>query len=109
MISRRRLNHKDISVSSSPPLASRFPPDYQPPFPPFFFFCGAFFRVAPEAAGFCCRGGTTLLAVAVDEPEAEPGLGEVGGLLAVLLASLEQRKSQKSDMRDQPQGNVSSF
>lgn len=65
--------------------------------------------MAPEAAGFCCRGGTTLLAVAVDEPEAEPGLGEVGGLLAVLLASLEQRKSQKSDMRDQPQGNVSSF
>lgn len=64
--------------------------DYQPPLPPFFFFCGAFLRVAPEAAGFCCRGGTTLLAGAVDEPDADPGLGEVGGLLAVLLASLEK-------------------
>lgn len=48
--------------------------------------------MAPEAAGFCCRGGTTLLAGAVDEPDAEPGLGEVGGLLAVLLASLEQEE-----------------
>lgn len=35
-----------------------------------------------------------MLAGAVDEPDADPGLGEVGGLLAVLLASLEQRKSQ---------------
>lgn len=68
------------------------PSDYQPPLPPFFFFCGAFLRVAPEAAGFCCRGGTTVLAGAVEEPAADPGLGDVGGLLAVLLASLQQRK-----------------
>lgn len=66
------------------------PSDYRPPLPPFFFFCGAFFRVPPEAAGFCCRGGTTLLAGAVDEPDADPGLGEVGGLLAILLASLKR-------------------
>lgn len=77
------------SSFSSPPLP---PDDYQPPFPPFFFFCGAFFRVAPEAAGFCCRGGTTLLAPAAEDPAAEPGLGEVGGLVAVLLASLEAKE-----------------
>lgn len=35
-----------------------------------------------------------LLAGAADEPDADPGLGEVGGLLAVLLASLEQMKRQ---------------
>lgn len=72
------------------------PSDYQPPLPPFFFFCGAFLRVAPDAAGFCWRGGTTLLAAAVDEPDADPGLGEVGGLLAVLLASLETEEEKKS-------------
>jgi hypothetical protein len=45
--------------------------------------------VAPEAvAGFCWRGGTAPEA----ELEAEPGRGEVGGLLAVLLASLEGNK-----------------
>lgn len=49
--------------------------------------------MAPEDAGFCWRGGTTLLEVAEDEPDADPGLGDVGGLLAVLLASLEQIKS----------------
>lgn len=44
--------------------------------------------MAPEAAGFCCRGGTTLLPEAAADPDTDPGLGEVGGLLAVLLASL---------------------
>lgn len=64
---------------------------YQPPLPPFFFFCGAFLRVAPDE-GFCCRGGTTPLPLgAVDEPVADPGLGDVGGLVAVLLASLEKK------------------
>lgn len=58
------------------------------PFPPFFFFCGAFLRAAAGAAGFCCRGGTALLATL---PVPEPGRGEVGGLLAVLLASLENK------------------
>lgn len=58
---------------------------YHPPFPPFFFFCGCFLRV--DGAGFCCRGGTTLLADAA--VVLEPGLGDVGGLLAVLLASLK--------------------
>jgi len=59
--------------------------------PLFFFFWGTFLRVAPEAAGFCWRGGT-----APDEPEAEPGRGEVGGLLTVLLASLEEKYPKKS-------------
>lgn len=77
-------------------------PDYQPPLPPFFFFCGAFLRVAPEAAGFCCRGGTTLLAGAVEDPDVEPGLGEVGGLLAVLLASLGKKKTKDRN----PSGTV---
>lgn len=64
---------------------------YQLPLPPFFFFCGAFLRVAPDDEGFCCRGGTTPLPLgAADEPDAEPGLGDVGGLLAVLLASLKK-------------------
>ncbi len=61
---------------------------YHPPFPPFFFFWGTFLRAAPAAAGFCCLGGTALL-VAVPVPE--PGRGEVGGLLALLLASLKNR------------------
>lgn len=61
---------------------------HTPPFPPFFFFCGGLLRVAPGAAGFCCRGGTMLGAELVPEP----GRGDVGGLLAVLLASLSYRK-----------------
>ncbi len=48
-------------------------------------------RAAPAAVGFCCRGGTALL-VAVPVPE--PGRGEVGGLLAVLLASLKNRQQK---------------
>ena len=72
------------------PWLSPPPPVYQPPFPPFFFFCGTFLRVAPGAAGFCCRGGTAVLPGAAEEPDADPGLGEVGGLVAVLLASLER-------------------
>lgn len=75
------------------------PTVYQPPLPPFFFFCGAFLRVAPEDDGFCCRGGTTPLAGAVEEPDADPGLGEVGGLLAVLLASLKREKSHSAVRR----------
>lgn len=56
---------------------------------PFFFFGGAFLRAAGGTAGFCCRGGTALL---VTLPVPEPGRGEVGGLLAVLLASLENKR-----------------
>lgn len=50
----------------------------------------------PVVAGFCCRGGTTLLAAGAEveaEAWADPGRGEVGGLLAVLLASLETQKN----------------
>lgn len=61
---------------------------HAPPFPPFFFFCWVFLRVAPGAAGFCCRGGTMLGLELVPDP----GRGDVGGLLAVLLASLSYRK-----------------
>lgn len=53
--------------------------------------------MAPEAAGFCCRGGTTLLPAAVVDPE--PGLGEVGGLLAVLLASLKETERVNEQRR----------
>lgn len=85
-----KVKHKKahFSITSGLHSASCRLSDYQPPLPPFFFFGGAFFRVAPEAAGFCCRGGTTLLPAAVVDPD--PGLGEVGGLLAVLLASLKK-------------------
>ena len=68
--------------------------DYQPPLPPFFFFCGAFLRVAPGAVGFCCRGGTTPGAGAEAEAAAEPGRGEVGGLLAVLLGLLRRGRAR---------------
>lgn len=34
-----------------------------------------------------------MLAGAAEEPDAEPGLGEVGGLVAVLLASLEKTET----------------
>lgn len=85
-----KVKHKKAHFSSTSGLhsASRRLSLHQLPFPPFFFFGGAFLRVAPDAAGFCCRGGTTLLPAAVEDPD--PGLGEVGGLLAVLLASLER-------------------
>lgn len=33
-----------------------------------------------------------MLAPAAEDPAAEPGLGDVGGLVAVLLASLEDKK-----------------
>lgn len=73
-------------------------PVYQPPLPPFFFFWGAFLRApGPVVAGFCCRGGTTLLAAGAEveaEAWADPGRGEVGGLLAVLLASLETQQNE---------------
>lgn len=61
----------------------------QPPLPPFFFFGACFLRVAPEDDGFCCRGGTAADGAA-DAPE--PGRGEVGGLLAILLASLSREE-----------------
>lgn len=44
--------------------------------------------VAGAPAGFWCRGGMILL-VDADAVAALPGLGEVGGLLTVLLASLK--------------------
>lgn len=73
-------------------------PGYQPPLPPLFFFWGAFLRApGPAVAGFCCRGGTTLLAAGAEveaEAWADPGRGEVGGLLAVLLASLETQQNE---------------
>lgn len=59
---------------------------HQPPFPPFFFFCCCFFFVAGAPAGFWCLGGMMLL-VEADTAAALPGLGDVGGLLTVLLAS----------------------
>lgn len=80
----RRLSHSELVLKRH----------YQPPLPPFFFFCGTFLRVAPDDEGFCCRGGTTPLPPgAEDVPVADPGLGDVGGLLAVLLASLKKGKS----------------
>lgn len=82
-------------------LPSVFFSNYHPPLPPFFFFCGAFLRVAPEAAGFCCRGGTTLLPV---DPDTDPGLGEVGGLLTVLLASL-WKTERPNQQWNQPSGS----
>lgn len=104
MIKWNVLNKKKGNTNIQKPQISRCSfsqtfSNYQPPFPPFFFFCGAFFRVAPDAAGFCCRGGTTLLAGAVDEPAAEPGLGEVGGLVAVLLASLENTETNSDYLK----------
>lgn len=63
------------------------PAFYHPPLAPFFFFCCCFFLVAGAPAGFWCLGGMTLLVA--DTAAALPGRGEVGGLLAVLLASLQ--------------------
>lgn len=66
-----------------------YPAFYHPPLAPFFFFCCCFFLVAGAPAGFWCLGGMTLLVA--DTAAALPGRGEVGGLLAVLLASLQGR------------------
>lgn len=49
-----------------------------------------------------------LLAAAADEPDADPGLGELGGLVAVLLASLEKTKSQNA-VRGRSQGKKTSW
>lgn len=65
------------------------PAFYHPPLAPFFFFCCCFFLVAGAPAGFWCLGGMTLLVA--DTAAALPGRGEVGGLLAVLLASLQEK------------------
>lgn len=65
--------------------------NHQPPFPPFFFFCCCFFFVPAAPTGFWCLGGIIL---PVDEDGTVvvmPGLGDVGGLLAVLLASLQTK------------------
>lgn len=66
-----------------------YPAIYHPPLAPFFFFCCCFFLEAGAPAGFWCLGGITLLVVDTAAPL--PGRGEVGGLLAVLLASLQGR------------------
>lgn len=63
--------------------------------------------MAPEAAGFCCRGGTTLLVPTADDPAAEPGLGEVGGLVAVLLASLEDTEDVQGGIISSSRGSTS--
>lgn len=97
-----KVKHKKahFSVTSGLHSSSRRLSHYQPPLPPFFFFGGAFLRVAPDAAGFCCRGGTTLLPpAAVEDPD--PGLGEVGGLLAVLLASLEKKDGESKSAAEE--------
>lgn len=96
-------------IIAAPLIHMLFPGDYQPPFPLFFFFCGAFLRLAPDDAGFCCRGGATLLPTVADDPVAEPGLGEVGGLLAVLLASLKRRESQSNYQTKSTNSNLTAF
>lgn len=40
-----------------------------------------------------------MLAGAAEEPDAEPGLGEVGGLVAVLLASLENTETNSDYLK----------
>lgn len=50
MISWRRLSHKDISVSSSPPLASRFPPWLPASFPSFLLLL---WRLLPRGPRGC--------------------------------------------------------
>lgn len=76
------------------------PAFYHPPLAPFFFFCCCFFLVAGAPAGFWCLGGMTLLAADTAAPL--PGRGEVGGLLAVLLASLQEGKRKRHRVGSQP-------
>lgn len=76
------------------------PAFYHPPLAPFFFFCCCFFLVAGAPAGFWCLGGMTLLVADTAAPL--PGRGEVGGLLAVLLASLQEDKRKRHRVGSQP-------
>lgn len=78
---------KNIAISAACP-------DHQPPFPLFFFFCCCFFFVAAAPGGFWCLGGIMLLVDADGMAVIVPGRGDVGGLLAVLLASLQKKNNK---------------
>lgn len=56
--------------------------------------------MAGAPAGFWCLGGMTLLVADTAAPL--PGRGEVGGLLAVLLASLQEDKRETHHVGSQP-------